>query len=181
MRLLILVVSLAVAVVGSGYARDFAAPVSATAALQYLKQAKAVAICETGGYFDGGSLSFTFAADDGQKMVFVLSCENQRNEIRKFLSIDHDRHIQLIPDSSYEESTVLLRQKLAAGLADGLQQKWPAFKDDAEALCVLLKEGGHAQDLDDFYLRSAKRLQEAHEAFLKTQANSRKEKEPNRP
>ena len=179
MRSVLLTLSLSLAFSGAVLARDYADAITSTASLQYLKDAKAVAISDTEMFFDGGSLSFTFVAEDGKKMIFVLSAESQRKERKRFLSVYQNQRIWLIPDSSYDESTILLREKLAAGLASGLQQKWPTFKEDAEALCQLLKEGGHPKDLDDFYARGAKRAQEAHEAFLRGREKSKKDKEPN--
>ncbi len=159
--------ALSLAIIGSVSARDYASVIAAAESLQYLKDAKAVAICDTDGFLDGGSLSFTFVAEDGKKMIFVLSAERQRKDGKRFLSVYQNQHIWLVPDASYDKSVTLLREKLAAGLVSGLLQKWPVYREDAEALCRLLKEGGHPKDLDDFYASGAKRAQEAHETFLR--------------
>ena len=179
MKALFLWLALALAVGNSAFARGYADATTTAASLQFLKDAKAVAICEIDMFFDGGSLSFTLVAGGGQRRIFVLCAESQRQEIKRPLSLFDNQHIGLVPDSSYDESAVLLREKLTAGLASGLQQKWPAFAEDAAALCQLLKEGGHSKDLDDFYVRATKRSKDAHEAFLRSQEKAQKDKESN--
>lgn len=179
MRAFLFTLTLLLALGSTVLGRDFADAGSATAALQFLKSARAVSICDGDMFFDGGSLSFTFTTEDGRKAVFVLSAQNQRKVGKRFLSIYQKQQILLVPDSFYDESVNLLREKLEAGFACRLQQTWPEFKEEAKELCQLLKVGGRPHDLDELYAKRALRMKKTHEAVLKNKEYSSNRDLPN--
>jgi hypothetical protein len=166
----------------SAWARDYADEPTAKEALRFLDEAKAVAITGENGYFDGGSISFSFVTPAGEKLVFALSNERQRQELRRPLSVlkiwlwadpkNGDKLplsvIKLIPDAMYDETAARLRDRLTTGISGGLQEKWPQYGEDANELVRLLERGGSHQDLEGFHRSMAKRLAAAHQKFLES-------------